>query len=218
MFGAFSDGATLTFAIANPETVTTPLGYYKLNGYVYLVNPDGSVYVQQGPFGGGLTYTSGSPRANSVIAQIREGKGTAVSDTSVPAVPTGGTAPKSAGPGMNFWDTANSVVSTFAPLLQTGIQELAQGRRNTSAYLAGQIAKKQAQYAKTTDPVKRAQLAAEIQAMQQQIGAYNSALTTPIPDSAQVQQTGISSWVPWAVLGIGGVLALAAVTAATGRR
>lgn len=121
----------------------------------------------------------------------------------------------------DFWSTAAKGVETFMPLIQTGIQELTAGRRNSAAVIAGQIAKKQQQLTRTSDPVKRAQLQAEISSLQQQQAAYAQLLTQGTPPPAAdltTSSSSVSSWVPWAVLGVGGVLALAAITASSGKK
>jgi len=121
----------------------------------------------------------------------------------------------------DFWSTAAKGVETFMPLIQTGIQELTAGRRNSAALIAGQIAKKQQQLTRTSDPVKRAQLQAEISSLQQQQAAYSQLLTQGAPPPAAdltASSSSVSSWVPWAVLGVGGVLALAAITASSGSK
>jgi LysM repeat protein len=121
----------------------------------------------------------------------------------------------------DFWTSAARGVETFMPLIQTGIQEITAGRRNSASIIAGQIAKKQQQLARTGDPVKRAQLQAEIASLQQQQAAYSQLLSQGAPppaDDLTNSSASVSSWVPWAVLGIGGVLALAAITASSGKR
>jgi LysM repeat protein len=120
----------------------------------------------------------------------------------------------------DFWTTAARGVETFMPLIQTGIQEITAGRRNSASIIAGQIAKKQQQLTRTGDPVKRAQLQAEIASLQQQQAAYSQLLTQGAPPPAvdMTTSSSVSSWVPWAVLGVGGVLALAAITASSGKR
>lgn len=202
MFGVYGTDDTL-----NITDTSFILGEYSIGPYTYSVNPDGSVDVLDGPFGGGLHYAAGSSRANQVMSQIQAGKarypGTEPADTKA----AGPSAPR-----LDFWSTATNLVDTFSPLIVQGVQELSLGKKNSAAVIAGQIAKKQQQLASTSNPVKRAQLMAEIQALQQQYSAYQNVLQQDIPMMDDLNaQSSVSSWLPWAIVGVGGVLALAAL-------
>jgi hypothetical protein len=84
----------------------------------------------------------------------------------------------------------SQVVETFTPLVTSLVGEISGGRRNYQAVLAGQIARKEQTLLTTFDPVKRAQLQAEIDALRQQAGAYQQTL------SAGIAPAGVPAGIP----------------------
>ena len=118
-------------------------------------------------------------------------------------------------------------VNIFAPLVTSFVSEITAGRRNYSAVLAGQIARKQQQLLTTTDPAKRAQLEAEIAALQQQAGLYaqtaQAGMPLALPPGAPVEDPyqqgasyGATSGIPqstllWIGAGVAAVLVLASL-------
>lgn len=212
-------------------------GYYKIKGVLYYLWDNGDVWIMSGPFSAlrkNYKVLTAAPGAE-IQAQIFMGNAERITQAEYPAIPAqaqrianiewdnAGGSRSSFLPGIagDFWTNASQAVQTFMPLIQTGIQEISQGRRNSAAIMAGQIARKQQQLAATRDPVKRAQLTAEIASLQQQQQAFSTLLNQGVPNApvdVSSSSSSVSSWVPWAVLGVGGVLALAAVTASSGKK
>jgi len=133
------------------------------------------------------------------------------------------------------WAVVQQAVDTFGPLVTDIVGAATEGGRNTPTWLAGQIAKKQGQLATETNPVKRAKLEAEIQALKQQQRMYSQAtdasMTTllnsggagvggTLQQSVQApppaQPVMVSTWLPWVGLGFVAVVGVVLVTQ-TGR-
>ena len=131
------------------------------------------------------------------------------------------------------WAVVQQAVDTFGPLVTDLVGEITEGRRNTSAWTAGQIAKKQGQLASETDPVKRAKLEAEIKALKQQQKLYTQATdasmsallnsggvqpTVYTPPPATAPTLFASDWLPWVGLGMVAVLGAVALSQQGGKR
>ncbi len=194
-------------------------------GYVYDVFDSGWVRIVTSPISDSNAWVDpASSKGIAILSElksrypaVRDGlagakaSGAAAGGPSAPGVRGVGGGPSGPG-GANAWSTVKQATDTFGPLLVDLVTGLAGGGRNSGVDLAGQLAKKRAQLATERNPVQRAKLEAEIDALSMQLGQYNK-LTSSVVNSNAAAGAGVdlgadysteSSWLPW-VIG-GGVL------------
>jgi hypothetical protein len=210
-------------------------------GWTFRAYADGRLQIMGGPSGVGTVYTPGSANYETVLQRLRERDPRV--DSILSTVPQGSQQASSFISGLlnqlgvgagtetaaaeaqapteaqaqqgQVGQMLQSLLSQYGPGAATALQTAFANRAQSLDALTVKVAKKRAQYASATKPVKKAKLAAEIAGLEAQIrrlqatqSAAQAQLQAPPPQA----RAALPAWLPWAVGGgllLVGALALA---------
>jgi hypothetical protein len=209
-------------------------------GWTFRAYADGRLKIVAGPSGVGTIYTPGDAAYETVLSRLRA-RDPRIDTVLQGSVPPGssqasgfvsnflsklgvGAGGPEAGPTTpeqqsQFAQTLQNLIGQYGPNAATALQTAWANRTQSLDALRVKVAKKRAQFAEASNPVKRAKLGAEIAGLEAQIRRLEAAqasaqaqVTAPPPAPRQA----LPAWLPWALAG--GLVIVGAVALTRNRK